>query len=190
MRRLKEFLGLEASSNVETEFLEDEEANAKEKVNSCNKFLAKIENSQVEVRGASIGWRSSADEANKLQIVFDKIDFTLEKGSTYIITGRVATGKSTLLKTILSSVSPSSISNSIQIVNGSVQGSCSETLENKIAYVSQGAWIRSNVSIKENVVFFRDFDEKKYERALKMACLEKDLEQFQEGDGTLVGEGS
>lgn len=56
-----------------------------------------------------------------------------------------------------------------------------------ISYAAQQAWIFEG-SVKSNIIFIEDFDEKRYRKVLHACALERDLEQFAHGDETIVGE--
>ncbi|CAF4560396.1 unnamed protein product, partial [Rotaria sp. Silwood2] len=66
-----------------------------------------------------------------------------------------------------------------------VQGS--SKIYGKIAYVSQISSIFSG-TIRENILFCKDFDKEKYERVLQSYCLITDLQSFPAGDSTIIGE--
>ena len=55
------------------------------------------------------------------------------------------------------------------------------------AYASQEAWIFPG-SIRQNILFGRDFDEHRYNDIVDVCALEEDMKQFPYGDLTLVGE--
>lgn len=56
-----------------------------------------------------------------------------------------------------------------------------------IAYVAQTSWIQ-NATIQENVLFGLPMNREKYEEAIRVCCLEKDLEMMEYGDQTEIGE--
>lgn len=60
-------------------------------------------------------------------------------------------------------------------------------LSNSVALVSQQAWLQ-NASIKSNIIFGLPYDEERYEAVIKMCSLEIDLEIFEDGDMTEIGE--
>jgi ABC-type multidrug transport system fused ATPase/permease subunit len=60
-------------------------------------------------------------------------------------------------------------------------------LPNSVAFVSQQAWLQ-NDSIKSNILFGLPYDENRYESVIKMCSLEKDLDIFEDGDMTEIGE--
>ncbi|OJA15999.1 hypothetical protein AZE42_13449, partial [Rhizopogon vesiculosus] len=56
-----------------------------------------------------------------------------------------------------------------------------------LGYCAQNAWIQ-NTTIRDNICFGRSFDEERYWRAVRDACLEPDLEMLPNYDLTEVGE--
>jgi ATP-binding cassette subfamily C (CFTR/MRP) protein 1 len=57
-----------------------------------------------------------------------------------------------------------------------------------IAYVPQQAWI-FNATVRENILFGLPFDAARYQKAIEVSCLKKDIEcQFDAGDQTEIGE--
>jgi ABC-type multidrug transport system fused ATPase/permease subunit len=55
------------------------------------------------------------------------------------------------------------------------------------AYVAQTSWIQ-NATIKENILFGLPLNIEKYREAIRVCCLEKDLEMMEDGDETEIGE--
>lgn len=56
-----------------------------------------------------------------------------------------------------------------------------------VAYVSQNAWIQSG-TIRENILFGKPFDKERYKKSVKACALDKDLENFDNGDATEIGQ--
>ena len=56
-----------------------------------------------------------------------------------------------------------------------------------IGYAAQEPWMRS-ATIRENILFGADFDEARYEQVLQACALKEDLNSFEKGDETVVGE--
>ena len=59
-------------------------------------------------------------------------------------------------------------------------------LSSSVAYFSQAAHIFSR-TVKENIIYGKPFDPEKYERIVKICCLEDDFKLFTNGDETIVG---
>lgn len=145
--------------------------------------VAPIDDKFIDVE---LGGGSSNEDLN---VVLHDLNLEFRRGEVYLAMGRIGSGKSTLLASILGEA---------KIVNGNIVGrhgagattnqqksACQEQL--RYSYTSQTAWIR-NCSIKDNILFFRSFDAVKYERALGLASLHADLEQFAHGEDTQIGE--
>lgn len=60
-------------------------------------------------------------------------------------------------------------------------------INGNVAYVSQQAWIQ-NMTLKDNILFGNDLDEKKYQKVIDVCCLQSDLDILDEGDQTEIGE--
>ena len=56
-----------------------------------------------------------------------------------------------------------------------------------IAYCDQRPFVM-NATVKENVLFFRDFDEKRFNETLAAVCLDADLKILTDGIQTEIGE--
>ncbi|KAJ9102572.1 hypothetical protein QFC21_002973 [Naganishia friedmannii] len=57
----------------------------------------------------------------------------------------------------------------------------------KLGYCQQNAWIQ-NLTVRENILFGKPYEEDRYWRAVKAAALLSDLELFADGDMTEIGE--
>ena len=58
---------------------------------------------------------------------------------------------------------------------------------NSIAYAAQKAWLL-NASLKDNILFNEQFDNRRYRRVLRACALEPDIEILPGGDQTEIGE--
>ncbi|GJE99692.1 multidrug resistance-associated ABC transporter [Phanerochaete sordida] len=56
-----------------------------------------------------------------------------------------------------------------------------------VAYAAQETWVLS-ATVRENIVFGAEYDEARYRAVIRACALERDLQMFEEGDGTQVGE--
>lgn len=114
-----------------------------------------------------------AEEKTKDKI-FELKDINLEvpKGALVAIVGPVGSGKTSLLEGLIGEMRRTS---------GSVR------FNGSVAYCPQSAWIQ-NATIRDNITFGRAFDEERYWKAVKDACLETDIDMMPNGDLTEVGE--
>jgi len=100
------------------------------------------------------------------------ISMHVQQGEMVAIMGEVGCGKSTLLAAMLGELAPT-------------QDSRLEIPE-RIAYHAQVPVI-SEASLKENVLYYSDYDEKRYQEALREACLLPDLQILPGGDAVMIG---
>lgn len=101
------------------------------------------------------------------------VSLVVPRGAFVCIVGKVGSGKSTVLHSII---------NEVPIKRGYV-----EVRARAVAYCAQEAWVQT-CSVRENILFGRPFIEERYKHAIDAACLWKDLEQLRDGDDTEVGE--
>ncbi|KAL4461912.1 hypothetical protein ABPG74_000757 [Tetrahymena malaccensis] len=104
--------------------------------------------------------------------VLKDINLEIKSGDFVAIVGRIGSGKSSLFSSILQE---------IPYIDGQLK------LNGRIAYVEQEPYIFSS-SIKENIVFGFEFNEKLYNQVLEACCLLEDIQMFDNGDQTQIGE--
>ena len=56
-----------------------------------------------------------------------------------------------------------------------------------IAYVSQTSWIQSG-TVRENILYGKPMEKDKYEKAIEACALDKDINSFDHGDLTEIGQ--
>lgn len=124
------------------------------------------------------GERSVPDEGDdhsntaRRRSVLQDINIHMREGELTAIVGRVGSGKSSLIHAILGEMKK---------VNGDV------SLSGSVAYVAQTAWI-FNDTLRNNIIFGEEFNEKLYRKALRVSALEQDIEILPAGDMTAIGE--
>ena len=99
------------------------------------------------------------------------ISFSVTRGQMLAITGPVGSGKSSLLMAILGE---------LPTLNGRV------SVNGRIAYLSQMSWIFSG-TIRDNILFGRSFEPKRYQEIVEVCCMQTDLHNFSQGDLTEIG---
>ena len=102
----------------------------------------------------------------------DNISLSASPGQLVGITGPVGSGKTSLLMTILGE---------IPISSGKI--SCI----GKMAFVSQTPWVYSG-TVRDNIVFGKEFHEQKYNKVIEVCDLEKDIASFTKHDLTEIGQ--
>ena len=60
-------------------------------------------------------------------------------------------------------------------------------LQGSVAYVPQQAWIQ-NATVKDNILFSKDFRESRYQKVIDACALGPDLDILPGGDETEIGE--
>ncbi len=114
------------------------------------------------------------------------ISFELKEGETLGIVGRTGSGKSTLCRILLHQYPLAA--ESLFISGMPIEKIQLSALREKIAYVPQEHILFSR-SIQENVAFGKpDAAADEILEALRLAEMERDLQQFSEGIDTIVGE--
>ncbi|KAK0862145.1 ATP-binding cassette glutathione S-conjugate transporter ycf1 [Friedmanniomyces endolithicus] len=121
----------------------------------------------VRIRDATFTWNK--DEGRN---VLHDIHLSAHKGELQCVVGRVGSGKSSLLGTMLGD---------LYKIKGEV------VMRGTSAYVSQSPWIM-NASVRENIVFGYRWDPAFYDRTIKACALIEDFASLPDGDQTEVGE--
>ncbi|KAJ9121758.1 hypothetical protein QFC22_002380 [Naganishia vaughanmartiniae] len=117
-----------------------------------------------------------------------KLDFP--PNALSVIVGSVGSGKTTLLNALLGEVNL--ISGKIFMIDDRGDKELCAVdpatgLSNSVAYCPQAPWLIGS-TIKENIIFGHEFDSKRYDTVIHACALERDLEIFEQGDATIVGE--
>ena len=119
----------------------------------------------VLIRDGYFAW---GDHANCLKNITTRI----KKGSLVAIVGRVGSGKTSFVSTLVGEMTRNA---GVVMVNGSMSLS------------AQQAWL-VNETVKNNILFGKPYDEKKYKDVLHVCCLEDDLKVLQGGSECEIGE--
>lgn len=156
------------------------------------------EDPEIGFRKATITHQSldAAAAYDKAQQDYDEfrledISINFRKNALNLIVGPVGSGKSTLLMSLLGETT---------LLNGSIfmpddkgdayslpRDAQTGLRTNQVAYCSQTPFLIS-ASIRDNIVWGQPFDEQRYKQVLFACALERDLEIFEQGDRTVVGE--
>ena len=109
---------------------------------------------------------------NKEIVLLKNINLKVLKGEFVAILGPTGSGKTCLVNAILNNYSLISC-DSNPIING------------VISYTPQVNWVM-NDTIKNNVLFYQEYDEEKYNNIIKVSQLSFDLQNFEDGDLTVI----
>ena len=135
-------------------------------------------------RRSSIGSSISGADEEPLEDVktLRNVSVTINAGELVAVVGSVGSGKSSFLCSILGEMEPLGAS-VVHVPRTTEQ--VEET--NFISYCSQSPWV-VNDTLKGNVLFGRDFDQKRYDEVIDACALLDDLAVLPAGDATEIGE--
>ncbi|KAF7996691.1 hypothetical protein HCN44_002337 [Aphidius gifuensis] len=171
IKRLQDFMLYEEIDYLEARSANNSTTHYQEKltINNLNeKDKKKINHlGSVTIDKAHAKWmtKNSEDTLNGINIQVDP-------GQLVAIVGPVGSGKSSLLNVILKELA---------VYQGSVD------VQGNIAYACQEPWLFAG-SVRNNILFGRALDQKRYERVVKVCQLKRDFQLFSYGDKTIVGD--
>ncbi|CAK9165293.1 unnamed protein product [Ilex paraguariensis] len=146
-----------------------------------NSFLLEDELKKEEIERTSLGHSENCIRIQSGSFSWDpesaiptlrNVNLEVQWGHKIAVCGPVGAGKSSLLYAIL---------REIPLISGTVD------VAGSIAYVSQASWIQSG-TIRDNILYGKPMDKIKYEKAIKVCALEKDIDGFDHGDLTEIGQ--
>lgn len=162
---------IEAEKLVEEKKILEKAENV-EDINEVNKNDSNYSALPVdEVVNKDIG---NSTEINRNIYTLSNISVNIKEGSLVAIVGSVGSGKSSFLATILGEMNKKS-------------GTVSMLTNMNYAYCDQRPWI-VNASIKNNILFGKEYNEEKFNNAIYSACMNDDLKIFADGVNTEIGE--
>ncbi|XP_051148099.1 ABC transporter C family member 8 isoform X2 [Andrographis paniculata] len=130
-------------------------------------LLAQDSDILVNIQGGCFSW----DTQTATPTLTD-INLETNPGQKIAVCGPVGGGKSSLLCAILGEIPK--ISGTVKILGS-------------MAYVAQSSWIQSG-TVRDNILFGKAMDRARYEEAIRVCALEKDIESFDYGDLTEIGQ--
>ncbi|KAJ7225905.1 P-loop containing nucleoside triphosphate hydrolase protein, partial [Mycena pura] len=140
-------------------------------------------NEKIGFRDATFAWTS---EKNGGTLTPSKRNFLLKiegelffkPGCINLVVGPTGSGKTSLLMALLGEMHfiPSMPSSWYNLPRAK-----------GVSYAAQESWVQ-NETIKENIIFGTEYDEERYKKVIHQCALERDLELFDAGDATEVGE--
>lgn len=99
------------------------------------------------------------------------VDFILKKGEVLSIVGAIGSGKTSLLFAIMKE---------IPRFSGKIYATRSLAFTEQEPYILQG-------TLRENILFGKDFERKFYDKVVTACCLLDDFSQLSNADLTIIG---
>lgn len=133
-------------------------------------FLA-MDDKLTDMRKGAQGSIVDSEEENEVPFSLHGIELQIPRGAFVCIFGRVGSGKSALLDSLIGEM---------RQTRGSI------TIGGTIGLVTQSPWIQ-NASVKENILFGNAIDESRLNRGVQACALEEDIQRFPDGVETEIG---
>lgn len=134
------------------------------------------ENSAITFENAEFRYAKLEHDAavnNASEFVLGPLNFQIPKDKLTMCVGPIAGGKSSLLNAVIGVLEPKQ-QETLRIGIGTM------------ALCTQDPWIKSG-TVRENIIFYSEYNEERYRETLEMCCLLEDLESWG-GDSLLIGE--
>lgn len=168
------------NGQLKTKHIEDEDKNYYKK-NYRNELVEEIselltrrtvdescDQKGIIFRNATAAW--SLEEPKITGIT--SINLEVHSKKLCSIIGQVGSGKSTLFQVIIGE---------LDLDEGSIE------INGKLSYAGQEPWLYES-SIRNNILFVEEYDEKRYNEVCKVCALERDFDLLPSGDATICGE--
>ncbi|KAF5307736.1 hypothetical protein FQR65_LT06607 [Abscondita terminalis] len=149
------------------EFLLNDEYVERISFKNNNESKVAYNNGMIIMDKLSAKWNSNLKEH-----ALNNINVAVNRGTLLGVIGSVGSGKSSFLQTILGE---------LQITDGNIE------VNGSLSYASQEPWVFS-ATIRQNILFGKEYDKERYNDVVVACSLEKDFKQFNDGDLTIVGD--
>uniref|UniRef100_A0A1I8JUL1 Uncharacterized protein n=1 Tax=Anopheles funestus TaxID=62324 RepID=A0A1I8JUL1_ANOFN len=130
----------------------------------------------IFMRNATALWEkdlpASDGEVNVRASGIKNVTLTVDKKKPCVIVGSVGSGKSTMLQVILGE---------LELDEGRLE------INGNLSYAPQEPWLFEG-TVKNNIVFTEDYQEKRYREVVSVCALDRDFQLLPNGDQTIVGE--
>ncbi|SMN22423.1 similar to Saccharomyces cerevisiae YGR281W YOR1 Plasma membrane ATP-binding cassette (ABC) transporter [Maudiozyma saulgeensis] len=124
----------------------------------------------IKVESTQLPPIEQKDKENSIKN-FKNLNFEIKKGEFVMITGPIGCGKTSLLNAL----------------NGTMNKIKGEVYVNGSMLMGGYPWIQ-NATVRDNILFGCPFNKSKYDKIVKVCCLEDDMKILPAGDKTEIGE--
>lgn len=121
----------------------------------------------IHIQAGNFSW-----DPDSTILTIENVNLKVKRGNKVAVCGPVGAGKSSVLYALLGEIPK---------VSGNVN------VCGSIAYVSQASWIQSG-TVRDNILFGKPMNKIKYDEAIRVTALDKDIENFDYGDLTEIGQ--
>ncbi|KAJ7123848.1 P-loop containing nucleoside triphosphate hydrolase protein [Mycena crocata] len=183
--RFIQFIDAKVSLDRINDFLHNTElldSFAKKEDTTTTEFLDTEVSTEIGFRDTSFTWSNDDDRLatpskHKFALRIDG-ELLFRRGCINLVLGPTGSGKTSLLMALLGEMhfTPSSPSSWYNLPRGG-----------GVAYAAQESWVL-NETIRDNILFGAEYDEERYKKVIYQCALERDLELFEAGDMSEVGE--
>jgi ABC-type multidrug transport system fused ATPase/permease subunit len=163
---------------------EEEQRSKQRKAKRQSKIDKKAEKNDTSMKQSIHSTVSGATEegSKAAPITLQNITLTIQPGQLVAVVGMVGSGKSSLLSAMLGEMET--------IDNSKVYMPKPDNFDKKdafLSYCAQTPWI-VNDTLRDNILFGRDYNQERYEQVLEACALPDDLRVLPAGDKTEIGE--
>ena len=120
---------------------------------------------------------------NTLDNIFSNINLKIEYGSKFLIYGKSGNGKSTLIKILLKYLD--NYNGEIYFDNINLKDISNKNISFNFTYVSQYNYLVQD-TIKNNIIYYRNVSDKKYNEIIKLCNLEKLIDSKKERNSFII----
>jgi ATP-binding cassette subfamily C (CFTR/MRP) protein 1 len=139
--------------------------------------VSRIDMSDLADLDDTVDFEEKMATGGKKTFKLKNIHFRAKKHELTMIVGKIGSGKSSLLYSLLGEMKPLTVGfDDSNIVN----------IDSSISYLGQEPWLM-NDTVRQNILLNLPYKEEKYEKAVYYSALKQDLDSFPLGDQKIVG---
>ncbi|GAA5956181.1 hypothetical protein JCM21900_006830 [Sporobolomyces salmonicolor] len=137
--------------------------------------------------GAALGVGQDLSGSQEPEFELKDISVAFPEGKLSLVVGPTGSGKSSLFLALLGEMT--CLSGEIHLRKGTAGQDLdpSTGMYDGVAYAAQLPWLQHD-SIKNNILFGSQYDKERYEQVIEACALKTDLQMFDAGDETEIGE--